>query len=43
MIGVKKVDVSKSLVSKGSGLGLRVSGFGYNYWVRRRAKGEDCG
>ena len=43
MIGVEKVDVSKGLVARGSGLGLRVGEFRYNYWVRKRAKGEDCG
>jgi hypothetical protein len=43
MIGVKKVDVSKGSVSRGSGLGLRVGGCRYNYWVRKRVKGEDCG
>ena len=40
--GVKKVEVSKGLASRGSGLRLRVRGFGYMYCVRR-VRGDDIG
>ncbi len=33
--GVKKLEVSKGLASRGSGLRLRVRGFAYMYCVRR--------